>query len=362
MIFVDENIPLLADTLKDCCEIYKFVGRNLTNQHLKDYDCEFLFIRSTTKVNKELLDGTNVRFVASATSGIDHVDLDYLCHNNIFFADAKGSNANSVAEYVVFSALKWAILNHIKIEDKTIGIIGFGCIGRIVSKYFYDLGLKVIINDPPLLTEGYEFSDNYHYADLDQLLTQSDIITNHVPLASVGEYPTLNLISDVNIDCIKPGSLIIHSSRGGVIEESALLSAIINNKISAVIDVWKDEPLINKELAKIALLISPHVAGYSYDGKLKGTLDLLNAYEEFTGNETNKGNVQSILSRKINIAVQEYDDIERLYIHLLNSREFERDSDNLIRTLDFPDELRAKEFDRQRKEYPKRRESLIITK
>ncbi len=202
IILVDENIPLLAEALRPCGKITGYSGRELSKHELIKSSCSSLFVRSTTKIDSTLIEGTSVKFIGTATSGIDHVDVEYLKINNITFTFAPGSNANSVAEYVVYSILKWRSLIQSEIENKTIGIVGFGNIGKIVARYSNYMGMKILVNDPPLKDSGCDFPEYVEYTGLDELIARSDIITNHVPLTIVGSYPTHNLFNEQNIKLI----------------------------------------------------------------------------------------------------------------------------------------------------------------
>jgi erythronate-4-phosphate dehydrogenase len=285
VIYIDENIPLLPDVLSDCGELIKFNGRKLDNEFIKKHDCEYLFVRSTTKVNKSLLEDTNVRFVGTATSGIDHIDTQYLSSKGIHFCSAPGANANSVAEYVLYSMFLYSKKLGISLKDKTIGVVGYGNVGKIVAEYAHLMGLKVLINDPPLKNDGFLFPNNLEYVSLNEICESADILTNHVPLTFHGEgkHPTYRLFSPDHIKKIKRSAMIIHTSRGGVIDEDTLLERINKEELIAAVDVFENEPLVNIDVAKAAIISTPHIAGYSYDGKLKGTLMMAQQFQNFSG-------------------------------------------------------------------------------
>jgi len=366
VIFIDENIPHLKNALKKIAEIYTFNGRLLSNKELIDKKCDVLFVRSTTKVNAELLKHTNIRFVGSATSGIDHIDLNFLNQEQIKFAYAPGSNSNSVAEYVIYSILKWHFEKKIDLNNKTIGIIGYGNIGRKVTYYSKIIGLNVIVNDPPLFDDHFNFPDYVIYQDINELLKNSDIITNHVPLTNDEYYPTKYMLNRKNLILMKNDSLFIHTSRGSVVDEFALLEAIEFSKITPCIDVWINEPLINRILAHYAFLATPHIAGYSRNGKLIGSMMMLKAFsdyfdlqpdyslinEEFKKLETEK---DYIITNEDNY----YFDLKKLYLSIKRNRNLEQDSALLKETLKLDEKQRAKKFDFFRKNYPIRKETLI---
>ncbi|ROL58218.1 4-phosphoerythronate dehydrogenase [Bacteroidetes/Chlorobi group bacterium Naka2016] len=364
VIFVDEQIPFLAESLASVGEVHTFNGRSLTRKHLSESNCEFLFVRSTTKVNQNLLDGTKVIFVGTATSGIDHIDTDYLKSKNIHFVEAKGSNANSVAEYVVFSILHWSKINQIDFKSQTIGIIGFGNIGKLVAKYSSLLGLKILINDPPLLEESYKkninpFPNYVKYCELDDLLRNSTIVTNHTPLTMTDKYPTYRLLDEEKLQLIEPYSLFIHTSRGSVVVEKDLLDLQPEKKFSLVIDVWENEPNINTELVKECMICTPHVAGYSYDGKLRGTLKMLSEFEKFTNIKPNYSLIEKEISKYQPLSSEYFNNPDYIYEKLQQNRCLLEDTEQFktIFSISNPTE-RAKFFDSLRKNYPKRRETL----
>ncbi len=359
-IFIDENIPFLSDILSGYFDIKLFKGRELTAQELIINNCSALFIRSTAIVNSELLSGTNVKFVATATSGIDHIDTEYLKSKNICFASALGSNSNSVAEYVIYSIMKWAFDKSNLLKDKTIGIIGFGNIGTKVGYYADLLGMKVLVNDPPLKDSNYIFPDYIHYCELAELLKNSDIITNHVPLNNSGNYSTLNLLDDSNLNLIKNKSLFIHCSRGKVVNEVALLNSIKNKDISLVIDVFENEPIANKELSERAIFATPHIAGYSRDGKIIGVLMVLNAFAKFKSMKFDLSILTEQLNNDTNPLNINANEQLKIYTNIQKSRNIEADSEqfkNIFNSFDT-----AKEFDLLRKHYPPKREYLQYKK
>ncbi len=358
IIFMDENIPYLDEILGSCGEVHRFNGRNLTRDMLVKSGCDILFVRSTTKVNERLLKGTNVRFVGTATSGIDHIDTGYLHSAGITFADAAGSNANSVAEYVFYGILKWLGPKKDSIKDKKIGIIGYGNIGRIVARYANYFGMQVLVNDPPLKDQGYLFPEFTLYSEPEEIFSYCEIVTNHVPLTHTGNYPTAGLIGSRLIEKMPINSLIIHASRGGVIDEKAMLEISGKINLSMVIDVWENEPGISKELALNTLIATPHIAGYSRDGKLRGVAMMARSFYKFTGIKPDMGPVNNELGSYRPMNKDRFEDPEYIYDIIDKKREFRRDHSALMETLSLTDEERMRAFDNLRKNYPVRRESL----
>ena len=274
-IVIDENVLLGKETFSLIGEVTSFSGRAITPEVVKDAD--ILVVRSVTKVGEELLENSNIKFVGSATAGIDHVDTAYLKSRGIGFASAPGSNSNSVAEYVISSLLFLGIKGKISLEKLSLGVIGVGNVGSKVVKKAEGLGIRVLQNDPPLFRK----TKNEVFRELDELM-DCDVITLHVPLYLSGEDKTLNLFDEERIRKMKRGSVLINTSRGKVVEQFALKSALEKGHLSgAVLDVWAEEPDIDKELLEMIDIGTSHIAGYSYDGKVRGTRMVFDAICEF---------------------------------------------------------------------------------
>lgn len=358
-VLIDRNINLLAESLEGFSNNKLFNGRELTNKDIIDFKCDILFTRSQTKVNKELLKNTNVKLVATATSGTEHVDIEYLKQNNIQFYDAGGSNANSVAEFVVYSILDWAIKNNVNLSEKVIGIIGYGRIGKIVKYYSSLLGLKIMVNDPPLFEDNYQFPNDVIYSELGEIFQFADIITNHVPLTFEGKHKTFKLIVENHIALMKNNSILIHHSRGGVIDEQSLINYKEMKNLFYSFDVWENEPDFDIELANLCDIATPHISGYSYDGKLNGAKMMLDVFEKYTRIKPNYDLVENELIQTKRKEINNFVKLEHLQRYINCIRDFKKDiSDfkNIINT-DKPANL----FDSLRKNYPNKRECLIFS-
>jgi erythronate-4-phosphate dehydrogenase len=360
MILSDKNIPFIFEALNSKCPTIVLPANEINNYILKNNSITHLFIRSTVKVNKDLLLGTDVVFIATSTSGIDHLDINYLQSNNIAYFSAPGSNANSVAEYVVYTILKWQ--NEIKcnLNKKRIGIIGYGNIGKLVAEYSNALGLEVWINDPPLFDFGAEFPEFVKHKELEEIFENCDIITNHVPLTLTCKYSTYKLLNQDLLMKLKENALLIHTSRGGVLDETSLVDKIKQTRIFVAIDVWENEPDFNPFLVENSLIATPHLAGYSYDGKLKGAMQVLKHFQNFTGiipdysifDEEMKGiKLKTIKEFESNLQIAKTID---------NNRKFESDFDNFKLFCNLTIFERKKVFQEIRRNYPKRRECLTI--
>jgi len=270
-IVADENIPFVKECLSSVGDVAVISGRDMSAEIVKDADA--LLVRSITKVGGDLLDGSKVKFVGTATIGKDHIDEDYLAENGIGFASAPGSNANSVAEYIVSALLNLAEKYKFDLSKKSIGIVGVGNVGGRVEKKAKALGMEAVLNDPPLRrTTGDE-----KYRPIGEIF-ETDIVTFHTPLTSIGIDKTYHLAGEAFFKALKPGTIFINSSRGGVHDTASLKSAIDNGKLKAcVLDVWEDEPGIDVDLLKRVDFGTPHIAGYSYDGKVAGMIMIYEA-------------------------------------------------------------------------------------
>jgi erythronate-4-phosphate dehydrogenase len=243
-------------------------------------DAGALVIRSETKVGPGLLEGSGVRFVGTATIGTDHIDLPYLASKGITFASAPGSNANSVKEYILAALLALARRGGFSLRGKSLGVVGVGNVGGRVASMARTLGMTVLENDPPREREA----GGGGYLPINDLMG-ADIITLHVPLTRTGSDPTYHLFDAARLKAMKPGSLLINTSRGAVVETRALESALLGRHIAAaVLDVWEGEPAIDAALLRRVSLGTSHIAGYSIDGKVNAAGMIRAALSRFLNN------------------------------------------------------------------------------
>lgn len=274
-IVADNRIPFLKDVLEAYGEVIYLDGEKINNKSLRNADA--LIVRTRTRCNKELLAGTNIRFVGTTTIGTDHIDTAWCDKVGIKWASAPGCNSSSVMQYISSALIYLAEKHNIRLSDKTLGIVGVGNIGARVEKMARVLGIRVLLNDPP--RERVESETKF--VTLERLKAESDIISFHVPLTKSGQDKTLNLADEDFFNGLKKGCIIINSSRGGVIDEKLLIKEIHSgNILGTVLDVWAGEPNINIELLKLCDIATPHIAGYSDDGKYNATKKIV---EEFTG-------------------------------------------------------------------------------
>jgi erythronate-4-phosphate dehydrogenase len=264
-IIADENIPYVKEAFSTLGEVYTKEGRSLKHADLGS--AEVLLVRSVTQVNKALLENSAVRFVGTATIGLDHIDLGYLQQQDIGFASAPGSNATSAAEYVISALLIIAERQGFQLSDKKVGIIGCGNVGSRVLNKLEALGVECVVSDPPLA----EKNRGSNFVDLETVLS-ADIITLHVPLTKTGRYPTYRLVDTDFLAQLQEKVILVNTSRGVVIDEVALLKTLkARPAMTVILDVWQNEPDINLSLLQRAALGTPHIAGYSFDGKVRGT-------------------------------------------------------------------------------------------
>ncbi len=278
-LVIDEEIPFAREAFSRLGSPTLLPARAITHETLRE--AHALIVRSVTKVNAALLADTNVQFVGTATTGVEHIDQPYLATRNIGFAAARGSNANAVAEYVVTALLTTAHSKGLVLSEKTIGIIGVGRIGSLVAARAHALGMQTLLHDPPLARE----TGNRQYRPLAEVI-RADFITLHVPLTLEGPDATFHLIGKGELAHVTPSSILINTARGEVVDNDALLEALTERPAGgAVIDVWEREPSINWDLLNQTTLGTPHVAGYSSDGKIKGMMMLYHACCRFWGIE-----------------------------------------------------------------------------
>lgn len=259
-IVADRHIPFLEGVFEPYAEVVYIDGRAITHDDIVDADA--LVIRTRTRCNAALLDGTRVRMIATATIGTDHIDLDYCREKGIEVHNAEGCNAGGVMQYVFSAIYGVAARKSIKIDNMTIGIVGVGHVGSKVEAMARYLGLDVLLCDPPRAEkEGPEA-----FCSLDYLLANSHVVTMHVPL----DETTRKMADEEFFRMMQPGSIFINASRGEVVDDDALVQAI--PKLGAVvIDTWNNEPDVNADLIEMVDIATPHIAGYSYQGKQNGT-------------------------------------------------------------------------------------------
>ena len=271
-IVADKHIPFLEGVFEPYADVIYIDGRQINHDDIIDADA--LVIRTRTKCNADLLSGTKVSMIATATIGTDHIDMDYCKENNIEVYNAEGCNAGGVMQYVFSALYGIAARKSIKLDEATMGIIGVGHVGSKVEAMARHLGFNVLLCDPP--REAAEGSEKF--CSLEYLLANSQIVTLHVPL----DETTRNMADEDFFMLMPPGAIFINASRGEVVDDKALVNAI--PKLGAiVIDTWNNEPNVNADIVEMVDIATPHIAGYSYQGKQNGTASAVQSVAKHFG-------------------------------------------------------------------------------
>ncbi|HLU69605.1 MAG TPA: 4-phosphoerythronate dehydrogenase [Fibrobacteria bacterium] len=366
-ILVDENIPQGREVFSAYGTVTTFHGRQLTAADVRASGAEALLVRSITKVNASLLEGSNIKFVGTATIGVDHIDHPYLKAHGIGFSAAPGCNARSVAEYFVAALLNLHVRHGLYPEgfdDKTLGVVGHGNVGKQVAAIAPALGLNVLVSDPPLQDAGATPPPGGFHT-LHELAARCDVITFHTPLTKTGAHPTLGMADAAFFAALAKPVVLMNMGRGEAFDEEAVIAARDRGLIThLVLDVFPGEPHVNPELGRRAVVISPHIAGYSIQGKLNGTTQVHDAFCRHFGFAP-KGGVDypppaapvidfAALNVPSDATVE-----TALDAVVRHAYDISRDDDALRASLGQPDS--AASFDLLRKRYPVRQEFAGFT-
>lgn len=349
-IVADDKIPFLEGALEQYADIVYVPGRDITNKIVKDADA--LLVRTRTKCNEELLEGTSVKFIGTATIGFDHIDTGYCEKRGIEWTNAPGCNSSSVKQYITSALLKLSHDHNFSLKDKTIGIVGVGNVGSKVESAARILGMNVMLNDPP--RERKEGKKNFVL--LGDILYNADVISVHVPLNLLGEDSTRHMFSEKSFKKMKKGTWFINAARGEVTDTASLKRALSRGKVRTVIDVWENEPDIDISLMHLAFLATPHIAGYSTDGKANGTAMAVNSLCKYFGLPLKDWFPQNVPSPKepvITIDGRGKEDFDILREAVNHTYSIEHDDIRL--------RLSPKDFEKQRGNYPLRREFNAYT-
>lgn len=261
-IVADRHIPYLRGRLEPFADVIYLDQEEMTREAVADADA--LLVRTRTRCGRQLLKGSRVQLVCTATIGLDHFDLPWLREAGIKASNAPGCNAPGVAQYV------WGgILTHFgDVSRLKIGVVGKGHVGSIVADWGRKLGAEVLICDPPRREAGL---NDEEYLPLDRLMSECDVVTFHTPFEREGSHPTYHLANAENMALMRPGALLINAARGGVVDNAALKRLLQEGRIHAIIDTWENEPNLDKELLPLVEAGTPHIAGYSLEGKQRAT-------------------------------------------------------------------------------------------
>lgn len=276
ILIADNTVPYLKGVAEPFAEVRYIPSSEFTHANVKDADV--LLVRSIDKCTRELLHNTTIKLITTATIGFDHIDTRYCDEAGIAWQNAPGCNAVSVAQYVLASMVTVALHKGESLKDKTIGIVGVGHVGTQLEKICKAYGMHVLHNDPPRALTEYDSS----FVSLQTIAAECDIISFHTPLTKEGNHPTYHLANRAFFHALKKKPWFINASRGGVHDTEALLQAKKEGRISEmIIDCWEKEPTINPELLQLSTIATPHIAGFSADGKANGTRMCLEAIGKF---------------------------------------------------------------------------------
>lgn len=358
LIVADSNIPFIESIFGDMVNVRFVDNSSLNNKTVRDAD--ILLVRSVTKVGKELLENSRIKFVGTVTSGYDHVDLDYLSSRGIKFFYAPGCNSNSVAEYVVAALLHLHRKYNIDLKQICLGVVGVGNVGSKVVQKARALGVKVLQNDPPLQRR----TGDSNFVPLENLM-ECDIITLHVPLTFEGPDATYHLFDENRISAMKSGSILINTSRGSVVDAKALVRALSSSHLrTAVLDVWENEPEINTDLLSMITIGTPHIAGYSFEGKINGVNMIYGAvcnYLNLIPIWNPEGKLPPPKITEIKIDKSKGDDYLLIDSIVRKCYDIENDDKRFRILLNMNVEDHKEYFNKLRKEYPVRREFAATT-
>ncbi|MDR2949447.1 MAG: 4-phosphoerythronate dehydrogenase PdxB [Prevotella sp.] len=349
-IIADKNIPYLKGVAEQYGNVTYLDGAAFTHEAIKNADT--LIVRTVTHFGEAILKNTNVKLICSATIGYDHIDTDYCDAHGITWKNAPGSNSGSVQQYIVSALITIARKKRFDLKDKTIGIIGVGNVGKKVAKACETLGMRVLQNDPPRK----EAENGVNFVDLETIMEEADIITFHTPLTKEGKYKTFHLADQSFFSALKKRPIIINSARGGIVDTSDIKEALKDNLMSgAIIDCWENEPQIDHEYMNLVDIATPHIAGYSADGKANATRMSLESIANFYG--LSKDPITAIKEPKPYDAIIDLnnysDSTNRTYEAILYTYNPLLDFEHLKSS--------PETFKRLRNEYPLRREYTAYT-
>lgn len=347
-IIADKNIPFLKGVGEAFGNITYLSGSEFTKESIKNADT--LIVRTVTHFDESILADSLVKLICSATIGYDHIDTEYCENNGITWRNAPGCNSGSVQQYVASALITIAEKKNFSLKDKTIGIVGVGNVGKKVAAICEVLGMRVLKNDPPRA----ENEQGNEFVSLDVIKKEADIITFHTPLTKEGEYKTLHLADNDFFNSLAKKPIIINSARGGIIDTEAIKDAIINDKISGtIIDCWEKEPDIDIEYLHLVDIATPHIAGYSADGKANATRMSLESIAEFWSLDPTPA--KKVIAPAIENSIIDFDNLEGNKLEQAVLRTYSPLED-YGRLLDEPEK-----FSSLRSNYPLRREFNAYT-
>ncbi|MDR3653673.1 MAG: 4-phosphoerythronate dehydrogenase PdxB [Paludibacter sp.] len=350
-IIIDDKIPYIRGAFENVAEVIYLPGSKTTSEVVKDADA--IVTRTRTICNEKLLAGSSVKFIATATIGFDHIDTDYCQKSGIKWTNAPGCNSKSVEQYIASTLFVLAERKGWALNEKCIGVVGVGNVGSKVARICEMLGMKVLLNDPP--RERAEGSEKF--VSLQQVLQEADIITLHVPLNIKGEDATFHMSNELFLNSLSKKPILINSCRGEVVETNAVKAALKAEKISGfVCDCWENEPNIDLELLRLTEIATPHIAGYSKDGKAAGTTMSVQAINNFFGlglNNWQPSGVELPTNPTIEIDGEGLSEQEIISKVILHTYDIRNDDSNFRKNVALFEQLRG--------DYPTRREFPAFT-
>lgn len=349
-VLIDDNIPGLVELLAGKVEFLQMNGREIDSAAVRGFDV--LLCRSQTRVDAELIAASRLRFVATATSGTDHIDTSALLEAGVPFADAHGSNAVAVADYVLGAVARHCLERGADVRRLQFGIVGHGAVGRVLAERVRRLGAGLLVSDPPLAASG--LVEDVPLATL----AGADVVSLHVPLVSGGSWPTRHLIDEKFLEAMQPGSLLVNAARGGVVDEPAWRRAMSAGKCG-VVDTWVGEPCIDRSLARGARWATTHIAGHSFDAKLAGTRMVASAFAEATGVQLDLDHLAAVLPQAAPPRQVRLESLGDVYRAVAEGYDLARDDAATRALLGLSDQALGRGFDRYRRLYPIRRDFAV---
>lgn len=351
-IVADQNIPQITDAFKNLGEVKLLPGREISARHLQD--CQCLIVRTVTRVDQALLKDSDVKFVGTATIGTDHIDVEYLLDQGIGFSNAAGSNAEAAAEYVVSGIFALAAKRGFDPFALQVGIVGVGNVGSRLLRILNTIGIECLLCDPPLAARP---DCKQEYVELDQIIKRCDLISMHVPLTLTGDHPTLHLLDAHRLGALKHNCILINAARGEIIDNPALSELLKKRRdLCVFLDTWENEPRPLRDLLTQVDLATPHIAGYSVEGRLRAVQMVLDAACDYFS-QSSDWHMSRLLPDKTGLDI-DYSDKPLEYWSSIFQAHFNiwRDHEALLSGLKLGDDAFGDHFDSLRRVYPDRLE------
>ncbi|NLN93755.1 MAG: 4-phosphoerythronate dehydrogenase [Candidatus Hydrogenedens sp.] len=349
-IVVDENIPYGQEAFGTLGSVQLSAGRAVSPSMLSNADA--LIVRSITRVDEALLTGSAVRFVGTCTIGEDHIDKEWLSKEGIAFSSAPGCNATSVADYMTAALLLLEKEYNLSLDQMSLGVVGVGNVGSRVAAKAQALGMHCVLNDPPLA----EKTGDSLYRPMEEI-HDCDIITFHTPLIRDGRWPTWHLADENFFEKLRPGTILLNTARGAVVDNMLLKEKLVAKKIrAAVLDVWENEPTIDQDLLKLVFFGTPHIAGYSFDGKVNGTTQIYEALCAHAGRASRWAASKVMPPPPCPEVTVDPDEEHSLLKAVTGVYDFPGDDRRMREILDLPPDQVGPHFDLLLKQYPVRRD------